>query len=741
MAGLLDLYIVTILQIEEYFPDTRCYRAKPFIQSPDQPARLDYYLQSADAVNCSGPNKDGGAPQVVRTYKPQSAVLACIPREDLQNSVSSRIGYIIGEIATPVLSDSWLNTETETDFDASAITRVPNIINQTHRKSIKELSTRASDANKGYNGNLDATELPGDYSIIGKNTRFRLDNYSATVGTSRSNTYYDYVLGELNEVSLFKNCQTMFTSDDMYIAGNKTLKVSKFAYNTNRAFFDGYETQDINGKAVLKKVKEFKPHYDYIEAHGSQVGGKYQTIYNAVELPENTPAEQLADKLPIAFQSFLGEDGTLNITSMKGIKLSHGLDFVNLKFQEGRVLKDGLSNVSASPIKADITPTEPGKVPEAIELTKLDGTTDFIYKSQASLEISPDGSIKLTDAWGSYILLSQGKVHIRAASNLITLSENSTVVRSGNSFAVAACDLVELSADKGVIVSSLDSIELNSNNYLAIRTPTIQVKSNLSKVESTVVEVISDHVGIGSDKSSITIRGAQILSYGSISNNMITSSTGVSLDTSAITINGTTCLSGYLQLGNYPTTIKVRDQKDIKLPGTAGGCIMVTEGSLYVKQNIMNQGLISTEEVLARSVAAAQSNEGKMYKVENYSTSGVGTILDKRKSQEFNYSYQIGEQLLKQLDELNLPYKNGMEDLTYTISGSLEGATDFTLSPTTSSHYAEKPVYKFPGEHYWSATGLSVINNTTGETIRKGFQTYGFNSVKSGTMVTNIKKG
>lgn len=743
MAGFLDLYEVTLLRIEEYFPDTRCYRAKPFIQIPGQPTKLDYYLQTTDAVNCSGPDKDGSAPQVVRTYKPQAAVLACVPHQDMAGSVDSLAGYIIGEVATPNLSDSWLDQDKESAFNGATISRVPNIVNQTYRKyDDTKLTPNASYANRGYNGWLDATELPGDYSIKGKNTRVRLDNYSVTIGTDRANTYYDYVLGELNEVSLFKSSRTIFTDDDMYIAGDKTLKVSQMSYNINRSFFDGYNSEtDEEGNQLIKKVKDFKPRYDYMEAHGSEVGGKYQTVYNPIDIPTDVKAEQLADAVPVAFQSFLSTDGSLTITSIKGIKLRHGLDFMYMTTNGGRILKEGETHVNMIPIRPEVSPTEPGKLPEGIEIKKLDDTTDMIYKSEASLEISPDGSIKLMDAWGSYILLSQGDIRIRAASNIITLSETSTMMSAGNTLAATAGDLVELTSDKGCIISSLDSIELNSDNYLAVRTPVIQVKTQISKVDSSILEINSIHVGIGSDQASITIRGAQILSYGSISNAVITSASGISLTPSTVTVNGTTYMSGYLQLGDYPTTIKVRNNEEITLPGTSGSCLMITDGSLYVKQNIMNQGLVSTNDLLATSVAAAKSNEGKMYSIKSYSTDGVGTILDKRKTKKFKQSYQTEKALLTQLEELDMPYKNGITNIYYTVTGALEGVAQTVLSATASSCYAETPVYKFPGEHYWNATGLEVINSKTGAKDTRGFRTYGFNTVKPGIMITNTKKG
>ena len=194
--------------IQEYLVDTNCYRARPVISASSRVS--DYVLHSVDSTGTAGVSFDQGAPQVLRIYRPNTQVLACIPANVPDNPSELAIGYIIGEVSSmraakkdlddlPKIKNSKAGSDSKYVFRGDEVIRDMNSANNTIATNAKNI---LEENQLSYRGNINLDNLSDDYALNGKYTRFLMDDYIFNINTGVTSVTYSAITGTIAEKSL-----------------------------------------------------------------------------------------------------------------------------------------------------------------------------------------------------------------------------------------------------------------------------------------------------------------------------------------------------------------------------------------------------------------------------------------------------------------------------------------------------------------------------------------------------------
>lgn len=717
-------YKPELLTIVEYIARGNCYRAKPFQGSklPDD----HYYLQqiggtapfnNPDIKPLYGPipssiskNMDNTA-QVTPIYSPMTAVMALIPVTSVSNPVDGMMGFIIGEISTPVFYTTQSKKEHNDDSPFPA-EDVFSIINDTNQVSTL-YDLRA---------NLDETVLPGDTVVKGKHTTFTIDNTSVLIGTDLANTYYSSITGECIDSYMLKQEHSIWHSDDTYVVKDSILNVKQYADNPYTAGLDC-----INNSEYV---------YTHTEVFGKVVNGKYYTV--------SMPTEK---KLYQVFQQHIGNTGKYSLKAATGLSLGKSMHMDYIKCS-GSHFKPDIDDTFAY-IKPEFTDTVYLRATENEAYAKdynkrrefsVDGTPVELYDCESNILFEDDGSVKITDAWGSYILLAHGNIQIHAANNLFIVTDRDAIHITGG--------VESHRAGMDIQMESVSSdIRMHAKNILQLGGTTINTvaKNNVCTAD-TVTIVTPDYSCLSNTNvSSIRIGGSLDNTY---NNSMVyinskettitadktivmaTKNSAVALDSKCLAVNTTLAVSRDITLDALTTVVQVDNMDYARISNSGSGSVKITDGSLYVNGRVESTGGIMSGDIIATSIAAARSNDGKLSKVRNLNLSSITTRMNTPITSDIQISVNNSVSLQPvDFDQNYSVFKFNKESMACTYRmDKTEIMTGKTYS-ITQDPLKGQSLYIYPGKSFWESTGLEIFEITDEGiiTTSDGFNKYQFN--------------
>lgn len=713
------LYSLSVFIIQEYLVENNCYIAlKKVAAGAASPTYKLYTIGGISPYNSYDPeelkkrgysNNHHNIPQVTHIYEPQSLVLACHPRLSHHNPVKLNIGFILGEVSCDLLSEFpekpvHKNCESIHSSDLSEFSTFLNNVSQ-EQKQCKQY----------YKGNLQNDTLPGDYVIKGEHTKFCLDNYTTIIGTDTVNSTYSEITGELVERARIKNTQDILSQSRTFLVDNKALTLNKYSFDPDYSFFNCYTVEE--GKLVKDITKE--PRYAVVKAMGNSIEGAYTTLY------QQTDGDDPKD-YPV-FQEHLSPDGTYQVLTAKSLRIGKGVDFAHIECS-GNTFQD---KEHSELVKIDAPRVEyrNAKVPveasfaDSIEYPKI--STDDMYQELpmallSHIDFENDGSIKIRDAWGSYLYFHRGNIQIHAANNIFQVAGRDTIFTSGGveSHRVAQ-DIHMQSINKDIALCAGGDIDLKAQTFNTEANDcnfTIKNEILLSS-QFTAINSARGAVALGNAKNTVKLTARDTLISASNSITIIAEPCAILMDRSgSFTFCGNSKFTGNICLVDEPHEIKLNDDaKPIKLYN-GHGSIFITTGGLYANSNIGSNANIMASCIMAKDIA---SSSGFMGTVENFNVTlqSIKTMITKRKGTSLvEKTYQIADTGV--LQDFVFKFKSISKSCTYVSELCELGASG---NITVNSDY-----FSYPGAQFWQNNGI-VYYGADGEHYL-GFQYYNFNN-------------
>ena len=729
----LPLFQLEPFTILEFIPDQGCYRGRPAYDTTNGNPKILYPLSGVSSVgsytedsyqNVKPPKNFQQGVQISKIYEPQTVVLVAIPASDPRQHMDPCIGLILGDMTIAAFS--------KFDEAPKQIDRKEGHHNLNATNTYQQASNvNQSKTNNYYRGYLPESSIPGDFVIASKNVAITIDNYSTTTQVGPYiRTIQSSITGEVTEEAFIKNHKTATEADETYIIGGELLNVKRTSYNIKSSFFNCKEEKD--GKLI--SIQGSIPVYRSQTFTGEMVEGEHKFVYNYADTAE--------DQLPIYHEAVL-TDGSLSISSCSGLHFKKTGKFKHITCTGGhfKQLGDDTFNIK------DITYSDDDNIVRVLpeqgsaqnERLKNINTNEVdispMYKGESSLDFNEDGSICIKDAWGSYILLAEGNVQIHSANNLFIVSGRDHINISGGVHTIKASRDIQLDASEGdLLINAKNNIKCNATNVslessevVAFNSKSIMIKGDNIKLDGE--EQKPGVIQIGGNNCSVALTSKDLVMYGKTSSTLTTDTGCISVSGGTVKVAGSLYVGGNVTLGECKASIKVNNET-LTLTGSSGS-IYVTDGSILVKNMIRSTGTLVVKQVVAESVAARDSNEGKMYKVRTVPMDTTESRLDRvKETKDINVTVQpTTEWSAEHWDYLAFNFDKSSQACYYIVQDDRELQT--TAITTEAINKAGMLSYVYPGEIFWSAGGIRRdIKDYTGQVIDQrieGFSNYRFN--------------
>jgi hypothetical protein len=628
------------------------------------------------------------------------------------------IGFILGELSSTPLSNF---------KDLAPVHNVSEPVHQTEVADMYELvnQTNQTESDDYYQGRLGTEAIPGDLTIRGERTLISADNYTTKVGTDNVRTTYSEITGELTECTRIKNTYNLLAQERTFIIGDDALALKYGGLDPHKSYLDAYEVKDNK----LVRDPDKKHVYALVEAQGSYIAGTYKTLYTEEDEKKEIP------RVPL-FQERLSSDGHFAMNSAKSMRFSKSTLFAHVECEGDTFKPDDsqgqpLHAPAVTPLLRKTTiPADKGEIDVKFNTYTVDDITNgqqSIEELQAFIDFEEDGSIKLRDAWGSYIYLHGGNIQIHAVNNIFMISGRDYIQAAGGSVSCNATKAIHAkSNDADIALFAKNDIQCKANRY-NIETDYFYVRGNTKAyIDSPVIHINDStktvgYINIGHENTQLTLSATQtnILSKSALT--MVTSVGGFVIDAGGtITAHGNMQLSGNLTLTPAKTTIKVNGNhfSDLcELPGS----IFITDGGLYSAHIIGACAGILTDYVMANTVA---SDTGQLGKVVDYTLEPVQRMVSKCKNKQ-NRKIKITKPEVAEKDLLTFQFVHQSQSCTYTAEAcELDGTASFSVT-SNAEHFS------YPGKLFWTENGVQTItiDPDTEEQSKNysGFNYYGFN--------------
>lgn len=717
-------YKPELLTIVEYIAHSNCYRAKPF-----QGSKLPndhYYLQQIGgtapfnnpdiqhgvSVNIS--KNMGNTAQFTSIYAPQTAVMALVPYASSNNPVYDVMGFIIGEIATPIFYTTSAITDKQkvTDFDAEEMYASINKINQT--SPLYDMRS-----------NIDETALIGDTLIKSEHAEISLDNISLKTGTDLAGTYYSSVTGEIITTCMLQQYTSVWENNNTYIIKDGVVNIKQYTDNPYDAGLNC-----LDGAPCV---------YKFTEAYGKALNGKYFTInFNTT------------DKQYMVFQEHYANNGMYSLHTATGMKIGKrsNFDFIQCSGSHFKPEMDDTFIYEKTP-DTEITYIRTlseeayAKDYDKIEDEDIDGNKINIYNCSADIEFADDGSIKIKDAWGSYILLSHGNIQIRAANNMFLVSDRDTIQISGGVESHRAVSDIQMeSVDANVKIYAKGTTQIGGDTYSVITNNIIETADKnitlitpyyqcVSKDDKTSTIVLGGMLNSSSNSSntSINIRSKDTIISAKNTINTVTDNTAVILDNKALTVGGHLSVGGDINIKDLTARVTF-DNNLYTTIDKVGGNIKLQNGSLYAKGTVEAYNGVRADYVYANRVAAVNSNNGKLAEIRNLNLASIITKINNDRT-PVTKDVMVTVQAAIDFDNIDkntyFIFDKESAYCCYCVD-STDIITGVTISNINKNTEGQE-LYIYPGQNFWTLNGLEITNKKNGEiqVTQEGFNKYQFN--------------
>lgn len=609
-----DSFIIILAVVEEYLTDTNSYRAHPFNRTRN--LIQTYILQSVDASNMiTGYPNTTGTPQTVRLYKPGTAVLACVPKDISHTPYSESLGFIIGEIG----SEPMASLAAQSAKVSEGLNGVLRQINETHQLIPNSMSSNPLFYN--YKGKLGDSDIPGDVMTVGKRTKMVQDDYTIHLEAGACCYHCSSLTGTVTERYVFKDTATALTKSRTYITDGKTLTINKHSYNVYKSYFDAYDVREgelqDNGKPRL---------YDVVEHVGDAVGGYYKTQFitlNSKDVP--------------VYQERVDLEGNVTISSSKAITLKKTQNFDAITFDDNSpIISKELPQVTeAEHHKSELSDVrQPGLLPDVA----FDQISDDakMYKAEGAIQFMDDGSIKIQDAWGSYILMSHGNIQICAANDIVQKATKSAAIVTGGALNIASCSVIDISAEKGVRLNA-NTLDVLSSDCI-LNSDTLCVQSTAISVKAKSSGITSEFIQVGTPSTILDVT-ANTCQMSLNTYTLLTQGACIAFNSKTLTVMSNINVGGTLYVSSESVSIPLLNGS-VRNISSAGSDIIVKDGSVTVARAVECSDVLSSGIQCSTLGVVNATSDGRISKINSLETTlnRIKTAVKKQPSLTYNIS-------------------------------------------------------------------------------------------------------
>ena len=584
--------------------------------------------------------------------------------------------------------------------------------------------------------------LPGDFEATGNRTSLMIGDYLAGFRGTATEIYIDSIQRRLVEDSLLKTTSTAAEDTNISLVGTTVIdsiytrgklsepttdKSKKAWYRTvqqsgDLLYGDQKTLLAEDGKTPLAKDYTGYNGTRYIYTAGRLCLGKIPSMESPVyvgpmiskelkktKLVENNLSRQLEPQ---------DKEGNWN-TKINEKLIGGNKELLIDSWYPASFLEQGLAEYPDDP--------SPVEVADSIEETPIKVNHKHSY-----ISFEDDGSIKLVDGWGSYILLSHGNIELHAMNNLFMVSARDMLSFAGANHTEYANGDLSIQAYKGDLRAQAGSnIKLEANSKTGGITlegrNEVRVIANTYKNDSALVVFTirnSDTQAIGGQvfqvlapQGQINLSGEHVrLSGGDIT--LTAQLTALSLSAN-VTIAGDVGVHGGLSCGGGSVSIPVITPEGKAMlkpysPGTNTE-IINARGGLRVSEN-----LITKKQVLAAGLVCgggfslSPKNSPQKEIATDQNLSGVRSTINKTlsvpapKIPEFKDDKLISKLALDNLSDYRFNFGKESKNCVFVVPHALPRGGTTTITNTGYVDAKNMKSYIYPGKGFWESNGLKL---------------------------------
>ena len=583
-------------------------------------------------------------------------------------------------------------------------------------------------------GNFPIDVSSGDYTVAGERTLLSVSDYGITLSADKAKIFFDSILGGIKQSS---------TLYDRYTLG------------------ESCRTQYYNGHIVHTRKLNCNP------KDGITKGGESKFPYR----------EQFSDLLYCYSQELLDNkgrpitnlahnlDGSIVMRAANSIKIERTVRIPNRCLRKDDSLISTVEKEADLPKQTKDSPLNAVNNSDWTEKGLIDGSDDILtclldaasktdweapiknsnvkFKNnvidadyevadgKSGIDILPDGTVLIRDAWGSEIRMGHGNVQIAAANNLTTIAGRDQLAIVSGVSALSAGKGVEVGTAEGniAICASKGDIKATANNN--ITTCATDYKEHVSGRKESNINISYAEYSIKEERVfSYANTVANSLQLSGQAQCIITSNAcGINLVSNVISIAASYIVAhGNLAMNMAKYTIK----NVVKLDNTTTNVVVpASAGRIYTSGDIFSEGSIVTKGLIWSNTALYTSGNVACVTIaaKNKYIAGVSGL----NSQKFSLSdvckkplYEPTQAMHKELlgwwkKIFTQEEKDRLKHVFTKWSGAFKiieplfsrgGKTKNKVSPATCSAGSNKVSYIYPGERFWRFDGLVTMTKT-----------------------------
>lgn len=403
--------------------------------------------------------------QLYSTYSVGDIVFFCYQQNYTANRVTP-IGYILGSAP---LNTTFTDTPEEivqaSQWDGENLTN-DNFPLFSWMDTAKNLADGTPLQITGHGA---SDMLQGDVEAAGRLVSLLIGDYFAGFRANCAELLVSGLDRRLILHSFLKTESTVNSLKDTAIYNRSTITTEKTTGNVDDAWYDCVSEDKTD---ILPIGESAEPVYRSITQSGDILYGTHHTVFSA------------DGEIPL-YSEYEGLDGTKSLYS--AVRFSIGkkpgikaIQYIGERLNSGDQSKfDPTPEIIGDPLQKLSTPEEdwivskdaalfalngypeefldttlgeyPDKKPEEIPDPLRKGEKLKIYPGIGNIDFLEDGSVRIRDAWGSYILLTHGNIELHAMNNMFLVSARDTIEIAGGNRTEYAENDVSIQARTGDI--------------------------------------------------------------------------------------------------------------------------------------------------------------------------------------------------------------------------------------------------------------------------------------------------
>ena len=583
--------------------------------------------------------------------------------------------------------------------------------------------------------------LPGDHEAAGELVSEIIGDYLAGFRSNCAEILVSGIDRRLILHSLLRTESTISSSNDIAIVGRSTIRTNKSVGNIDQAFYNQVQETDAG---ITPKNNPVDPVYRNVSIYGDVIYGKHKATLSY-------------DGKSVLYKDFEANDGSKTMLSAKGFRIGRVGGLTTTEYHGERL---NTNQYDPEPDTTSIEYPIPGIVagddwglignddllggniyPEDFVAENATGFADLskieiddpqlpgekleITPGKSDIHFRDDGSILITDAWGSYLLMSHGNIEIHARNNLFTVASRDHLAFAGGTKVDFAERNIEQQANNGSIkILAGDRLALQSENNTVIESKQklnlIAKETSLDSLNITVTCRDTDVPGSVSGKGSFKL----LVPDGSVNisadNNTIFGTSSVALvtkDKTALGLGSTVKMNGNLELNGGLTVFRNETEYTLVDPKSGelianniaygnGLSIVNTVGDIRAEGFITsNKGVTANGQISGKAIC--KQNAGR--------EEHLGRCGDV--SQSTKISATAANVTVKNTGAASEP--TDIEDVTFKFD-TVSKACQYQLPPHATKGgsdsfendgYKDKnnnPSYIYPGDGFWTGDGICI---------------------------------